>query len=137
MHGVSVTWSGRGGSGRATSDGRGNLSLGFLPPGTYEIAFETPGAGAKQPSLILLVGLLAPAGPKARTASRRFTPGVRGRAVLDVGADGQPKSVRWAIGDSDDVSDVQEEAPSWSPPNARDTRLVFAVSPNSSPKVVR
>ncbi|MDP1964168.1 MAG: hypothetical protein Q8K93_18445 [Reyranella sp.] len=130
---VGATWSGPGGTGRVVSDGTGTLSLGFLPQGTYDIAFDTSGIGANQPSSRLLVGLLLPGGKKARTASRPFTPGLKGTAKLEVGPNGEAKSILWAWGGRN-ISTEEEEAPTWSLPGGRDTRLVFAMAADANTK---
>ncbi|MCF8532580.1 MAG: hypothetical protein K9G48_06225 [Reyranella sp.] len=137
LQSVSATWSGPGGQGRLVTDGKGILALGALSPGTYDITFDTSGIVVDQPSPRLLVGLLLPAVQKVRTASIPLTPGLKGKAKLEIGSNGEAKSIRWTRQDGGGFSISAEEIAMSTLSRGRGIRLVFAVLSDANTKAGR
>jgi hypothetical protein len=133
LSGVSATWSGPSGQGRLVTDDKGILALGALSPGTYSLAFDTSGIAPNHPSPRLLVGLLQPAVQKVRTVSKPLTPGLKGRLKIEVGPNGDAKTIRSVRDDGGGESDSEVGDAAAIAFGGRGIRLMFALSPNANP----
>jgi autotransporter-associated beta strand protein len=114
------------------SDGNGGVLLGRnLPQGTYDVSFEFPRtAGGGQPTQQrVLVGLLLPAVQAVRGVEIPLTPGLRGRAKLDVGPNGALSTITWTWSDGGITATDYWEASGLAaaPSGQGETRLVFLI----------
>ncbi len=132
LSGVSAGWSGPSGQGRLVTDDKGVLALGALSPGAYTITFDTSGVAPNQPSPKLLIGLLLPAVQKVRTVSKSMTPGLKGRLKIEVGSNGEAKTIRSIRADGGEDSASSEEDAAAFAASGRGIRLVFAVASSAN-----
>lgn len=132
LSGVSAGWSGPSGQGRLVTDGNGVLALGALSPGVYTITYDTSSVARNQLSPKLLVGLLLPQVQKVRTVSKSLTPGLKGSLKIEVGPNGEAKTIRSTREDGSEESVSSEEYAAALAAGGRGIRLVFAVASNAN-----